>query len=257
MSNLNIEQVLHVQHWTDTLFSFTTTRDKSFRFRSGQFTMMGIEVAGKPVLRAYSLVSTPYDDCLEFLSIKVPDGKLTQHLQKVIPGDRVLVGRKPTGTLLADNLRPGRNLYLLGTGTGLAPFISLIRDPDLYERFERVVLVHGCRTVAELVYEELITQSLPEDEFLGEIVRERLLYYPTVTREAYRHTGRITDVMINGTLAASLGVQPIEPAQDRVMLCGSPGLLRDMTVYLEGAGFHEGNNAVPGEYVIEKAFVEK
>jgi ferredoxin--NADP+ reductase len=257
MSNFNAETVLTVQHWTDRLFSFTTTRDPAFRFRSGQFTMIGLEVEGKPLLRAYSLVSTPYDEHLEFLSIKVPNGPLTSRLQHIVPGDKVIVGRKPVGTLLADNLRPGRNLYLLGTGTGLAPFMCLVRDPDVYERFERIVLVHGCRQVAELAYEDLITNQLPNDEFLGEMVREKLLYYPTVTREPFRNTGRITSLMESGKMMTDLGIEPLDPAHDRVMLCGSPAMLSDLVTMLESRGFEEGNNANPGDYVIEKAFVEK
>ncbi len=257
MSNFNAETVLSVQHWTDRLFSFTTTRDPAFRFRSGQFTMIGLEVDGKPLLRAYSLVSTPYDEHLEFLSIKVPNGPLTSRLQHIVPGDKVIVGRKPVGTLLADNLRPGRNLYLLGTGTGLAPFMCLVRDPDVYERFERIVLVHGCRQVAELAYEDLITNQLPNDEFLGELVREKLLYYPTVTREPFRNTGRITSLMASGKMMTDLGLDPLDPAHDRVMLCGSPAMLSDLVTMLESRGFEEGNNANPGDYVIEKAFVEK
>jgi ferredoxin--NADP+ reductase len=187
----------------------------------------------------------------------VPNGPLTSRLQHIVPGDKVIVGRKPVGTLLADNLRPGRNLYLLGTGTGLAPFMCLVRDPDVYERFERIVLVHGCRQVAELAYEDLITNQLPNDEFLGEMVREKLLYYPTVTREPFRNTGRITSLMESGKMMTDLGIEPLDPAHDRVMLCGSPAMLSDLVTMLESRGFEEGNNANPGDYVIEKAFVEK
>ena len=257
MSALNVERVLRVHHWTDRLFSFALTRDPTFRFRSGQFTMIGLQVGGKPLLRAYSLVNSPYDDTLEFLSIKVPDGPLTSRLQHVEVGSEVLVGRKPVGTLLPDNLLPGRNLFLLGTGTGLAPFMSLIRDPDVYERFERVVLVHGCRFVDELAYGETIETILPNDEFLGPTVSEQLLYYPTVTREPFRHNGRITTLIENGSICASLGLPALDPARDRLMLCGSPGLLRDMTAFFERSGVQEGSSNEPGQYVIEKAFVEK
>jgi ferredoxin--NADP+ reductase len=257
MSNLNTETVLDVRHWTDTMFSFTTTRDPAFRFRSGQFVMMGLAVDERPLLRAYSIVSTPYDERLEFLSIKVDGGPLTSRLRHIQPGHEVLVGRKPVGTLLADNLRPGRNLFLLSTGTGLAPFMSLIRDPEVYDRFQRIVLVHGTRTVAELAYEEVITRTLPTDEFIGELAREQLLYYPTVTREPFRNQGRITGLIENGKLCADLGLPPLEQAHDRIMICGNPGLLTDMTEYLERMGFQEGNNSEPGDYVIEKAFVEK
>jgi ferredoxin/flavodoxin---NADP+ reductase len=252
----NVEQVISVRHWTDALFSFTLTRSPVFRFRSGQFTMIGLPVDGKPLLRAYSMVSAAWEDTLEFLSIKVPDGPLTSRLQHVQPGTEVLVGRKPVGTLLPDNLLPGRNLYLLGTGTGLAPFMSLIRDPNVYERFERVVLVHGCRSVAELAYSATIEQ-LPTDEFLGSLAANQLLYYPTVTREPFRNQGRISTLIESGQLATDLGLPPLDAASDRVMLCGSPGLLRDMTLYLDRSGFQEGSSAAMGAYVIEKAFIDK
>jgi len=185
MSNFNEERVLSVRHWTDTLFSFTTTRDPGFRFENGQFTMIGLPVNGRPLLRAYSLVSANHEDTLEFFSIKVQDGPLTSRLQHLKEGDPIIVGRKATGTLLLDNLLPGRHLYLVGTGTGLAPFLSLVKDPEVYERFEKIVLIHGCRHVAELAYGERITHELPSHEFLGDSVREKLIYYPTVTREAF------------------------------------------------------------------------
>lgn len=257
MSNLDREQVLSVHHWTDTLFSFTTTRSRTLRYLNGQFTMIGLEVEGRPLLRAYSMVSPNYEEQLEFFSIKVQNGPLTSRLQHVKVGDTLLVGRKPTGTLIHDNLLPGRHLYLLGTGTGLAPFMSIIRDPDTYERFEKVVLVHGCRFVAELAYEELITKTLPQDELLGESVAEKLLYYPTVTREPFRNTGRITELLVSGKLATDLGLPPFSRADDRVMMCGSPAMLADVRAYLDQQGFTEGSMSEPGEYVIEKAFVEK
>jgi ferredoxin--NADP+ reductase len=253
----NVEHVLNVRHWTDSLFSFTLTRDPAFRFRSGQFTMVGLQVSGKPLLRAYSMASAAWEETLEFLSIKVPDGPLTSRLCLVQEGAEVLVGRKPVGTLLTDHLLPGRNLYLLGTGTGLAPFMSLIRDPDVYERFQRVVLVHGCRFVAELAYGQFIEQSLPADEFLGPLVAKQLIYYPTVTREPFRNQGRISNLVESGKLASDTGLPPLDPAVDRVMLCGGPGLLAEMTLHLDRNGFQEGSNAVMGTYVIEKAFVEK
>jgi ferredoxin/flavodoxin---NADP+ reductase len=231
--------------------------DPAFRFRSGQFTMIGLQVSGKPLLRAYSMASAAWEETLEFLSIKVPDGPLTSRLRHVQEGAEVLVGRKPVGTLLADHLLPGRNLYLLGTGTGLAPFMSLIRDPDVYDRFERIVLVHGCRFVSELAYGQFIEQNLPADEFLGPLVAKQLIYYPTVTREPFRHQGRISHLVASGKLALDTGLRPLDPVLDRVMLCGSPGLLTDMTLYLDRNGFQEGSNAVMGTYVIEKAFVEK
>jgi len=251
------ETVLTVHHWTSTLFSFTCTRDPSFRFKSGQFTMIGLMNEGKPLVRAYSMVSGFWEEHLEFLSIKVQNGPLTSKLQHIKVGDKVLIGRKPVGTLLPESLKEGRNLYMLGTGTGLAPFMSLIRDPDTYEKFEKVVLVHGVREVAELAYEDLITHELPAHELLGEAVREKLIYYPTVTREAYRNQGRITDLMFSGKLPGELGLAPLDRSVDRVMLCGSPGLLTDFGTYFKEHGWHEGSGSEVGEFVIEKAFVEK
>lgn len=257
MSSFNTEQVLEVHHWTDRLFSFKTTRDPAFRYANGQFTMIGLEVEGRPLLRAYSMVSANYEERLEFFSIKVASGPLTSRLQHLRSGDRILVGRKPTGTLVQDNLQPGDTLYLLGTGTGLAPFMSIIKDPDTYERYRRVVLVHGCRFIAELAYGDYITRELPANDLIGEMVRERLLYYPTVTREPYTHQGRITHLMATDRLPTDLGLSPLDPARDRLMLCGSPAMLKDMTALLEERGFEEGSASEPGQYVIEKAFVEK
>jgi ferredoxin--NADP+ reductase len=257
MSAFYEERVLSVHHWTDTLFSFTTTRDQSFRFKNGQFTMIGMPIEGKPLVRAYSVVSPNYDEKLEFLSIKVPDGPLTSKLQHLKVGDPIIVGRKATGTLVIDNLKAGRNLYLLGTGTGLAPFMSIIRDPETYERFERVVLVHGCRKIAELAYGETITKALPEDELIGEFIRDKLVYYPTVTREPFRNRGRITNLITSGKLFADTGLPPLEREHDRVMICGSPQMLADLKRLLDERGFIEGNHGEPGEYVVEKAFVER
>src|SRR3954468_22767735 len=257
MSNFNEERVLSVHHWTDQLFSFRTTRDPSFRFRNGEFTMIGIEVEGRPLLRAYSVVSANYEEELEFFSIKVPNGPLTSKLQHLKVGDPIMVGKKPTGTLLLDNLLPGKHLYLLGTGTGLAPFLSIIKDPEVYDRFERVVLIHGCRQVSELAYGERITRDLPEHEFLGESVREKLVYYPTVTREAFRNTGRITDLIQSEKLFEDIDLPPLTLEHDRIMICGSPEMLRDVKMLLEDRGFLEGNHGEPGHFVIEKAFAER
>ena len=257
MSNFFEEKVLSVHHWTDRLFSFTTTRDPSFRFINGQFVMIGLVVDGKPLLRAYSIASANYEETLEFFSIKVPDGPLTSRLQHIQVGDTILVGKKTVGTLVQDNVLPGRNLYLLATGTGLAPFLSVIKDPEAYDRFEKVILVHGCRTIAELAFQDRINKELPEHELLGEYVREKLLYYPTVTREPYVHNGRITTLLETGKLESDLGLPPLDHEHDRVMICGSPALLADLKVFLEGRGFTEGNTGEPGEYVIEKAFAEK
>jgi len=257
MSNFFEERVLSVHHWTETLFSFTTTRDPGFRFENGQFTMIGLPVEGRPLLRAYSLVSANHEDTLEFFSIKVPDGPLTSQLQHLKEGDPIIVGRKATGTLLLDNLLPGRNLYLLGTGTGLAPFLSLVKDPEVYDRFERVILIHGVRQIAELAYGERITRELPEHEFLGDSVREKLVYYPTVTREAFRNNGRITDLITSEKLFEDLDLPALDREDDRVMICGGPDMLRDLKVLLEERGFVEGNQGAPGHFVIEKAFVER
>lgn len=257
MSNFNEERVLSIHHWTDTLFSFTTTRSPTFRFRNGEFTMIGIPVDGKPLLRAYSVVSPNYEEKLEFFSIKVQDGPLTSRLQHLKEGDSIIVSRKATGTLVLDNILPGRNLYLLGTGTGLAPFLSIIRDPETYERFERVVLVHGCRQVNELAYSELLSKRLPEDEFLGEEIREKLIYYPTVTREPFRNRGRITDLITSNALFDDIGLPPLDVACDRVMMCGSPQMIQDLRAILIGRDFQEGNHGEPGHFVIEKAFVER
>lgn len=257
MSNFTQETILSVRHWTDSLFSFTATRSPSFRFANGQFTMMGLEVDGKPLTRAYSMVSTNYDEELEFFSIKVPDGPLTSRLQHIKEGDRILVSKKPVGTLVLDNLTPGRTLYLLSTGTGLAPFMSIIRDPETYERFGKVVLVHGCRQIAELAYGETITQALPKDEFVGELIRDKLVYYPTVTREPFHNRGRVTDLVASGQLFTDVGMPPLDVAEDRVMLCGSPQMLGDMRALLLDAGFTEGSTGKPAEFVVEKAFVER
>ncbi len=257
MSSFHEEQVLSVHHWTDTLFSFTTTRDPAFRFINGQFTMIGLKVDGRPLLRAYSMASANYEENLEFFSIKVADGPLTSRLQHLREGDVILVNRKATGTLIHDNLLPGRTLYMLGTGTGLAPFLSIIKDPETYERYDKVVLVHGCRQIAELAYGELITEDLPQHELLGESIREKLVYYPTVTREPFHNRGRITDLIRSGKLFDDLGLTPMDAATDRFMLCGSPAMLEELRNMLGEASFAEGNHHEPGHYVIEKAFVEK
>ncbi len=257
MSNLFEAQVLTVHHWTDRLFSFTTTRDPAFRYQSGQFAMIGLMVDGRPLLRAYSMVSPHYEETLEFLSIKVPDGPLTSRLQHIQVGDTVLVGRKASGTLLTQNLTPGRHLYLLSTGTGLAPFMSVIRDPEVYELFDKIVLVHGCRQVNELAYEHLLTHELSRNEWFGEQVRAKLLYYPTVTREAFRHQGRIPTLLETGRLPHDLGLPPLSTSDDRFMLCGSPEMLRDTRDLLDKLGLREGNMSLPGQYVIERAFVDK
>lgn len=257
MSAFHREKVLSVRHWTDTLFSFTSTRSSAFRFQNGQFAMIGLEVDGRPLLRAYSMASANHEEELEFFSIKVADGPLTSRLQEIKQGDTILVGRKATGTLIADNLIPGKRLLLLSTGTGLAPFASLIKDPDVYERFETVVLVHGCRQVSELAYGEQLVATLGGDEFFGPLMREKFIYYPTVTREPFRNRGRITDLIASEQLFGDIGLAPLDIETDRIMLCGSPGMLEDLRVIFEARGFLEGNHSDPGHFVIEKAFVER
>ena len=219
--------------------------------------MIGLKVENKPLLRAYSIVSPNYEEHLEFLSIKVPDGPLTSRLQHISPGDLVLVGRKPTGTLLIDYLLPGKRLYLLATGTGLAPFMSIVHDPETYDKFEQVVLVHGVRRKDELAYHDVLETRLSEHELLGELASEKLRYYPTVTRDSYRTTGRITTLIESGKLFADLGLTPCDAAHDRVMICGGPMMLKDLKHLLETAGFSEGNTSTPGQFVIERAFAEQ
>ena len=257
MSAFNEEQVLEIHHWTDRLFTFKTTRDQSLRFSNGHFTMIGLRVNDKPLLRAYSIVSANYEDHLEFLSIKVPDGPLTSRLQHIKVGDSIIVGRKPTGTLLIDYLLPGKRLFLLSTGTGLAPFMSIVRDPATYEKFEQIILVHGVRQKDELAYHDLLVEHLPAHEFLGDVVSTQMRYYPTVTREEFRNTGRIPDLIESGKLFADLGLPELNSVEDRVMICGSPGMLRDLKGLLEARGFWEGNTSTPGDFVIERAFAEQ
>jgi ferredoxin--NADP+ reductase len=250
-------KVLSVHHWTERLFSFTTTRDPALRFSNGHFTMIGLMVGGKPLLRAYSIVSPNYEEHLEFLSIKVEDGPLTSKLKNIQVGDSIIVGKKPTGTLLVDYLLPGKNLYLLSTGTGVAPFLSVIRDPDTYEKFEKVILVHGVREVKELAYHDYLTNELPKHEFLGEMVSQQLMYYPTVTRENYHQMGRITDLIENHQLTTNLGLPEFDPTNDRVMICGSNAMIKDLKHMFEARGFKEGNTSIPGDFVIEKAFADQ
>ena len=257
MSNLNEERVTHVHHWNDTLFSFRTTRDPGFRFRNGHFTMIGLPLEGRPLLRAYSIASANYEEEMEFFSIKVPDGPLTSRLQSLKVGDTVLVGRKPTGTLVTDNLLPGRRLWLLSTGTGLAPFLSIIRDPEVYEQYDQVILTHGVRHVSELAYQQYITRDLPNNEFFGDQVREKLRYYPTVTREPFHNQGRLTDLIESGRIFSDLGLPLANTEEDRFMLCGSPAMLKDLTALLDSRGFRETRQGQIGHYVIERAFVEK
>ncbi len=257
-SAFGTETVLDVRHWTDAYFSFTTTRDDGFRFENGQFVMIGLKVDGKPLLRAYSIASANWEEQLEFFSIKVQDGPLTSRLQHIKPGDEVIIGRKPTGTLLISDLHPGRNLYLLGTGTGMAPWLSVIKDPETYERFDRVILAHGVRNVEDLAYRDYFENELRQHEFLGEMIREKLLYYPAVSREAFPNHGRLTSLMESGEMMRSLGIETLDPEHDRAMICGSPQMLADFRTLLDGRGFTAAPRiGVPGQYVFERAFVEK
>ncbi len=258
MAQLIKEQVTEVHHWTDTLFSFKTTRSPGFRFRNGHFTMMGLEQnEGRPLLRAYSLTSANYEEHLEFFSIKVPDGPLTSQLQHLQLGDEVVISSKSTGTLVADALLPGKHLYLISTGTGLAPFMSIIKDPEIYDQYDKVILVHGVRFVSELAYRDIILDALPNNEYFGELVREKLGYYPTVTREPFENTGRVTDALQSGKVSRAMGLPELSPERDRFMICGSPSMLKDTCKMLDNLGFEESRNGKMGHYVIERAFVEQ
>lgn len=257
MAEVSREEVIEVHHWSDRLFTIKTTRDRSLRFRNGEFAMMGIEVEGKPLMRAYSMASANYEDHLEFYSIKVPEGPLTSRLQHVKEGDHILVSKKPTGTLLWDRLKPGKHLFLLSTGTGLAPFLSIIKDPDVYENFEKVILVHGCRYINELTYQQLINHELHDNEYFGESVREKLVYYPAITREPYKNYGRISSLLQSGKLIEDIGFPELSVDDDRFMLCGSPAMLKSLSSILDERGFSETRRSDLGEYVIERAFVEK
>ncbi|MBE0506919.1 MAG: ferredoxin--NADP reductase [Marinospirillum sp.] len=257
MSKFYAEQVTGVHHWTDHLFSFTTTRDAGLRYKNGQFVMIGLEVDGRPLMRAYSIASPNYEDQLEFFSIKVQDGPLTSRLQHLKKGDQLMISKKPTGTLVLDDLKPGKNLYLFSTGTGLAPFLSVIQDPETYERFEKVVVLHGVRWEKDLAYREFITQELPKHEYLGEQIKNQLVYYPAVTRESFVHQGRITDLAASGQLASDLGLPELNPETDRAMICGSPQMLKDISNMLDQRGFNISPRlGDPGDYVIERAFVD-
>ncbi len=257
MAAFTSETVLSVHHWNKSLFSFKTTRDRSFKFNNGQFVMIGLEVEGKPLLRAYSIVSANYDESLEFLSIKVVNGALTSRLQFLQPNDTLLVSKKAVGSLVVSDLRPAKNLYLLATGTGIAPFMSIIKDPDVYDRFDKIILIHGVRYVSELAYRHYILHELPEDEYFGEIIKNKLIYFPSVTREKFNQSSRITRLISTGELGHQLGLPSLNPKSDRVMICGSSEMLKDTSKLIQNLGFsaskHSGEIA---DYVIERAFVE-
>lgn len=269
MRNTINATVTWVHHWNDTLFSFKTTREQAFTFENGQFVMIGLPVDGRPLMRAYSIASANYEQELEFFSIKVPNGALTSRLQHLAVGDDILLSTRPTGTLVPGHLLPGKRLYLLSTGTGLAPFMSIIRDPHIYEQFDKVILVHCTRWISELAYQTEIEKNLPDNPYFGDIVREKLLYYPTVTREPYeynsvkkasgltRHNGRITDLLKSGKLKKDLALPAVNPEHDRFMLCGNDGMLQALMTILDEFGFVKANSRSQGHYVIEQAFIEK
>src|SRR5215469_14543259 len=258
MAGIGSERVLAVRHWTDTQFTFTTTRDRGLRFENGQFVMLGLALEGRPLLRAYSIASANHEEHLEFLSIKVPGGPLTSRLQHVQEGDEVLVSRKPTGTLLLADLKPGERLYLLSTGTGAAPFLSLVSDPELYERFPRIVFVHGVRLTKESAVVRHRIEALARHELLGAAVRAQLSYYPAVTREPHANRGRLTSFISSGRLARDLKLPGLDPAADRAMVCGSPAMLTDVGALLDARGFVPSPHiGAPGDYVIERAFVAR
>jgi ferredoxin--NADP+ reductase len=249
------ETVLCVEHYTDRLFHFRITRPQSFRFRTGEFVMIGLpREDGKPLLRAYSIASPAWDEELEFYSIKVPDGPLTSRLQSIQPGDKVLLGKKPTGTLVLDALTPGKRLYMFSTGTGFAPFASLVRDPETYERYDEVIVTHTCRDVTELTYSKNLVNDLVNDPLVGEMVEGKLRLYTSTTRETSDCMGRITTLIENGKLFADLGVPKLDPATDRAMICGSMEMIQDVKALMIANGLTEGSNAAPAEFVIEKAF---
>ncbi|WP_319414487.1 ferredoxin--NADP reductase [uncultured Cohaesibacter sp.] len=255
-ANVFAETVTEVKHYTDRLFKFRITRPASFRFRSGEFVMIGLPNAERPVFRAYSVASPSWDEEVEFYSIKVPDGPLTEHLQKIKVGDTILMRKKPTGTLVNDALIPGKRLYMFSTGTGIAPFASLIRDPETYDKFEQVILTHTCREVDELKYGEELVELCNNDPLVGEFAKGRLIHYTSVTREDFPRTGRITDLMVSGKLFEDLGVPPINPEEDRAMICGSMAMLNDTKDLLEKFNLVEGSNARPASFVVERAFVD-
>ena len=250
------QTVTQVRHWTDRLFSFRVTRPQSLRFRSGEFVMIGlVGDNGKPLLRAYSIASPAWDEELEFYSIKVPDGPLTSKLQHIKPGDEIILRPKPVGTLVHDALLPGKRLWFLATGTGLAPFASLMREPETYEKYDQIIMMHTCREVAELDYGRQLVESLKDDPLIGELVGDKLVYYPTTTREPFPHMGRVTDNLASGKVFADLNLPPMNRDEDRAMVCGSLAFNVDVKAILEGFGLREGANSEPQEFVVEKAFV--
>tara|TARA_B100000989_G_C19509558_1_gene458257 strand:- start:1164 stop:1931 length:768 start_codon:yes stop_codon:yes gene_type:complete len=250
------EKVLSIHHWTDKTFSFTTTRNDSFRFKNGEFAMIGLNIDNKPLLRAYSVASANHENHLEFLSIKVPNGPLTSKLQHIKIKDTILINSKSTGTLVCDYLLPGKNLYLFSTGTGLAPFMSIIRDPETYDKFEKVVLTHTVRIPEELAYRELL-ENLNNDSVYKEVTKQNFIYFNTVTRANWPRTGRITQWIRENKLWQELKLDKFDPKIDRVMICGSEEMTADLKGIFENLGCTEGSTKEQGSFVIEKAFAEK
>ncbi|MCG8492876.1 MAG: ferredoxin--NADP reductase [Sneathiellales bacterium] len=250
------EQIVQgIHHWTEDLFSFRLTRPPEFRFRSGEFVMIGLMADRKPLLRAYSIASPSWDDGLDFYSIKVQNGPLTSRLQHIQEGQKILLGKKPTGTLVLDALKPGKRLFLLSTGTGLAPFASLLREPETYDKFDELILTHTCRNVADLAYGKSVVEGLINDPLVGEIAPARVRYYPTTTQEEFQYTGRITNLISTGQFFEDLDIGTFDAEFDRAMICGSTPMITDTKLLLEEAGLEEGSNAAPREFVVEKAFV--
>lgn len=256
MNNINIEKIIEVHHWSEKLFSFRTTRNRSFRFSNGHFVMIGLIYKNKPLMRAYSIASANYEDHLEFLSIKVPNGSLTSKLKQLKIGDEILVNNKSVGTLVINNLKPGKRLFLFATGTGLAPFLSIIKDYKIYEIFEKIILIHSVRSVNELAYKHIIEEQLPNDELIGCEVKEKLIYYPTVTQQDFTSNYRITELINSDDFFNKIKIQKINYKTDRAMICGSPQALMDISKILDELGFKASSNANGiGDYVIERAFV--
>jgi ferredoxin--NADP+ reductase len=257
MATYTTEHVVEVRHWSDKLFSFVTTRGTGLRFENGQFTMLGMEIDGRKTVRAYSIASANYEECLEFYSIKVPHGLLTSRLQHIERGTPILISSKPTGTLVLRDVRPGKRLFMLATGTGVAPFLSIAKDPETYERFEQVILVRGARTVADLAYGDAAVERLRADPYLGDVVTRQLLDYPAATRQAFRHRGRVTSLIESGRIFHDLAIPGLDAGADRVMICGNMRMLSDASRWLESRRFTPSPQiGVPGDCVIERAFVE-
>ncbi|ESY93290.1 ferredoxin--NADP reductase [Mesorhizobium australicum] len=254
-ANVYAETVVSVKHYTDRLFSFRITRPQSLRFRSGEFVMIGLPNAEKPVYRAYSVASPAWDEELEFFSIKVPDGPLTSELQKIQVGDTVIMRQKSTGTLVVDALTPAKRLFMISTGTGIAPFASLLRDPDTYEKFDQLILTHTCRDNAELIYGQELVAALESDPLIGELTTGRVTLYNSTTREESARMGRITALIGSGKFYSDLGIEKLNPETDRVMICGSMHMLKDVKELAESLGFQEGSLSHPSSFVVERAFV--